>query len=99
MLRRAFEIGALVEAVEHGLSDARVLAALDLLVQVVTLGTAGDINEGGHPVEGCEHFLFHSARLDVARPADDTGRAIAAFPRFALLTFERGNAAIGKAHC
>src|SRR5208337_545775 len=94
VLRRAFEIGELIEAVEPGLDDAGVLAGLDLLVQVVALGTAGDINKRGQPVEGGKHFFFDRARLDVTRPADDTWRAIAAFPRLALLTLEGGDASI-----
>ena len=43
--RRAFEIGALVEAVERRLDDAGVLAVLDLRSQTVILGAAADVDQ------------------------------------------------------
>jgi hypothetical protein len=45
LVRCAFEIVALVEAVECRLDDAGVLAGLDLLLQVIALGPTGDVNE------------------------------------------------------
>src|ERR1700675_4894338 len=39
----AFEVSALVEAVERGLDDAGVRTGLDLRLQPVALGPAGDI--------------------------------------------------------
>ena len=50
-----------------------------------------------HPVEGGEQLVLDRARLDVARPADDHRRAVAAFPGLALLALERRDAAVGEA--
>ena len=50
-LGRAFQIVALVDAVERRLDDAGILAGLDLLLQVVALGPAGDVDERRQPVE------------------------------------------------
>ena len=68
LLRLAFEVVALVEAVERGLDDAGVLAGLDLLLQPVALGPAGDVDQRGHPVERGKQLVLDRARLDV-RPA------------------------------
>jgi len=38
--RLAFKVVALIEAVEGGLDDARILAGLDLLLEIVALGPA-----------------------------------------------------------
>src|ERR1700745_2420715 len=94
LFRGAFEIGPLVEAVECGLDDVRILSGLDLLFQSVTFGAAGDVDESGHPVERREQLVLDRARLDVARPADDHWRSVAAFPSLALLAFERRHAPI-----
>ena len=72
------------------------LPGLDLLLQLVALGTAGDVDERGHPVEGGEQLVLDRARLDVPRPADDQRRAVAAFPGLALLALERRDAAVGE---
>ena len=75
---------------------ARVRAGLDLLLEVVALGPAGDVDEGRQPVERCEHLVLDRARLDVPGPSDDHGSAIAALPGFPLLSLERRDAAIGE---
>ncbi len=90
----AGQIVELVDAIELGLDDARVLARHDLLVELIALGAAGDFDERGQPVEGGEHLLVDGARLDLARPADDAGSAHAAFPGGQLPAFERRVAAI-----
>ena len=51
LVRRAFEIVALVEAIERRLDDAGILAVLDLLLQPVALGAAGDVDQRRQPVE------------------------------------------------
>src|SRR5205085_3896078 len=51
-LRRAFEIGALVDAVESRLDDAGVTSGLDLLLESVTFQTAGDVDQRRQPIEG-----------------------------------------------
>src|SRR5882724_5775676 len=51
VLRRAFEIGALVDTVERRLDDAGVASGLDLLLQRVALRTAGDVDQRRQPVE------------------------------------------------
>ena len=93
----AGQIVDLIDAGQLRLDEVRILAGLDLLVQLVALGTAGDFGERRHPVEGREHFLVDRARLDVARPADDARHAITTFPSLALLALERRDAAIGVA--
>src|SRR5208337_3441218 len=99
VLRRAFEIGALIDSVERSLDDTGVLARLDLLLQVVSFGTTRDVDQRGHPVEGCEHLVQDRARLDVTRPADDARTAVTAFPGLAFLTLERRDAAVRKGYC
>src|SRR5215467_12910424 len=92
----ALEIVPLVEAIQRGLDDAGVLAGLDPLLQTVARGPAGNVDEGGHPVEGGEELVVHRARLDVAWPPDDAGGAIAALPGFTLLALEGCDAAVGE---
>ena len=58
LLRLAFEVVALVDAVERGLDDAGILAGLDLLLQLVALGAAGDVDQRRQPVEGREHWFL-----------------------------------------
>ena len=64
-LRLAGQIVDLVDAIELGLDDAGILTFLDLLLQVVAFGPAGDFDEGGQPVEGREDIVQDRARLDV----------------------------------
>src|SRR5262249_23507506 len=45
-LRLAFQILALVKSIECGLDDAWILASLNLLLQRVARGAAGDIHQG-----------------------------------------------------
>ena len=71
-----------------------IFALLDLLFQPIALLPAGDVDQCRHPVEGGEQLVLDRARLDVARPADDHRRAVAAFPGFAFLTLERRDAAV-----
>ena len=96
LFRRAFEVVALVEAVERRLDDAGILAGLDLLLQPVALGAAGDVDERRQPVEGGEHFVLDRARLDdgpaSARPAARACR----LPRCHLSALEGGDAAVGE---
>src|SRR5262249_11481092 len=94
LLRFALEIVALIDAVEGRLDDARILAGLNLLLQVVALWTAGDVNKRRDPVERGEQLVLDRARFDVARPANDQGGTIAAFPGLSLLTLERRDAAV-----
>ena len=61
------------------------------------LGPARDIDERGHPVERGEQLVLDGSGLDVARPAHDHRRAVAAFPGLALLALERGDAAVREA--
>ena len=97
LVRLAFEVVALVYAIERGFDDARVLAGLDLLLQPVALRPAGDVNKRRQPVERGEQLVLDRPRLDVSRPADDARSAVAAFPCLALLTFEWRDAAVGEA--
>src|SRR5262249_61331293 len=43
LLARAFQVGALIDAIERRLDDARILAGLDLLLQPIALGAARDV--------------------------------------------------------
>src|SRR5262245_54718460 len=99
LLRFAFEIVTLIDAVERRLDDAGILAGLDLLLEVLTLRAAGDVDERGYPIERCEELVLDSARLDVAGPADHQRCAVAAFPRLALLALERRDATIRAGNC
>ena len=90
------QIVALVDAVERGLDDAGIPARLDLLLQVVALGPAGDVDERRQPVERREDLVLDRARLDVARPADDQRSAHAAFPGGQLAALEGRGAAVGE---
>src|SRR5262249_56932084 len=71
--RAAFEIVALIKAIERGLDDARILTGLDLLLEPVAFRSASDIDKRRHPVEGSEQLAEDRAWLDMARPADDSG--------------------------
>jgi len=51
----------------------------------------------GVPVERGEWLVIDRARLDVPRPANNAGNAMAALPDLALQPLERRDAAIGKA--
>ena len=77
----ASEIVDLVDTIERGLDDAGILTGLDLLLQPVAFGTAGDFNERGHPVKGREDIVQDRARLDVPRPADDGTERACRLPR------------------
>ena len=72
------------------------LPALICVVQRVALGTASDLNERRHPVEGREDVVQDRARLNVTRPANDARSAHAAFPGGELSALERRGAAVGK---
>src|SRR4029450_4206856 len=85
LLALSLQVVALIDAVERGLDDARVAAALDLFLEAVALGPAGDVDERRQPVERREDLVLDRARLDVARPANDRRRAHAPFPRGHLL--------------
>ena len=67
LVRLAFEEVALVEAIERRLDDAGILTCLDLLLQPVALGTAGDVDKGRKPVKRGKQLIDDRARLDVAR--------------------------------
>ena len=49
--RLAFEVIALVEAVERRLNDALIFAFLDFLFQRFAFGAVGDVDQRWHPVE------------------------------------------------
>src|SRR5262249_1799556 len=78
--RLAFEIIALVDAIERGPHDTGILAGLDLLLQSVALGSAGDVDERRQPVKRREDVAVDRSRLDDAFPAHDRRRAHAALP-------------------
>ena len=63
-------------------------------LQPVTFWSAGDVDEGRHPIEGGKQLIVHRPRLDVARPADHHRGAVAAFPGLAFLALERRDATI-----
>jgi hypothetical protein len=69
---------------------------LDLLLQSVAFGTAGDVNKGGQPVEGREQLILDRPWLDMPRPTDHHRAAVPAFPGLAFLTLERGHTTVGK---
>src|SRR5262249_426660 len=92
----AFQVVALVETVQGGLDDAWVLARLYPLLQAIARGPAGDVDEGGHPVEGGEELIVHRARLDMSRPPNAPAAAITAPPGVAAVALERGDAAGGE---
>ena len=93
-MRLTFEEVALVDAVECRLHDAGVLAGLDLLLQSVALRAAGDVDEGGHPVERGEDLVLDGAGPDDAWPADHHRGAHAALPGGQLAALEGGGAAV-----
>ena len=76
----ALQVGALVEAIERRLDDARILAGLDLLFQSVASRATGDVNEGGQPVQHREDLVVGGARLDVSGPTGHHRDSHAAFP-------------------
>src|SRR5208337_5238663 len=88
--------GTLVKAVECRLDDPRVLPGLNLLLQAVARGAAGNIDQRGKPVEGSEDIVQHRARLDVPGPADDRRSTHAAFPGRQLAALEGRVAAVGE---
>ena len=90
----AREVVDLVNAIEVGLDEARVLAGHDLLLQTVPLRASGDLSQRRHPVERCEHLLVDRARLDFTRPADNAGSAVTAFPSLTFLALERSDATV-----
>src|SRR5262245_59698888 len=96
LLRTSREVRGLVDAIERRSHDAGILAGLDLLLQSVTLGPAGNADQGGQPVERGEDLLLEGSGPDDARPADDQRRAHAAFPRVHLRAFERRGTAVGE---
>src|SRR5262245_15434948 len=96
LLRTSREVLGLVDAIERRFHDAGILAGLDLLLQSVTLRPAGDVDQGGQPIERGEDLLLEGSGPDDARPADDQRRAHAAFPRVHLRALERRGAAVGK---
>src|SRR5262249_59963482 len=71
-----------------------IVTGLDLLLQTVALGPAGDVDECGHPVERGEQLVLDRSRPDVPGPADDQWRAVAALPGLAFLALERRDAAV-----
>jgi hypothetical protein len=52
---------------------------LDLLLQIISLGTTCDFDQRGQPVERGEQLVLDRTRLDVSRPADNAWSAVAAF--------------------
>ena len=72
-----------------------IVAGLDLLLQPIALRAAGNVHEGGQPVQGREDVVLDRSRLDVARPADDQGCTHAAFPGGQLAAREGRGAAVG----
>ena len=95
--RLARQIVDLVVAVEHRLDDAGIFAGLDLLVQLVALRSARNLNERRHPVEGREDVVEDRAGLNVTGPADDARCPHAAFPGGELSALERRGSAVRKA--
>ena len=94
IFRLAFEVVALIKAVERSLDKAGILARLDLLLQRVALGPACDVHQRGHPIEGGEHLILNRARPNDARPTDDHRGAIPALPGLAFLALERCDATV-----
>src|SRR4029453_3380275 len=87
----ALEKIPLVEAVQRGLDDARVLALLDLLLQPVALWTTGDV------LQRRKQLAVYRPRLDDPGPADHHRGAVAAFPGLAFLTLEGSDPAVREA--
>ena len=56
----SLQVVALIEAVERRLGDAGIGAGLDLFLESVALGAAGDVDERGKPVEGRENLVLAS---------------------------------------
>ncbi len=75
------------------------MAGLELLLEPVALWASGDLHQRRQPVEGGEQLVLALARLNMPRPADEHGRAIAAFPGLALLALERRDAAVWEGNC
>src|SRR5262245_49358051 len=96
LFRTPREVLGLVDAIERRSHDAGILAGLDLLLERVALGSAGNVDERRQPVERGEDLLLDGPGPDDTRPADDQRRAHAAFPRIHLRTFERRGAAVGE---
>src|SRR6201999_4246142 len=94
VFRLSGEVVGLVDTIQRSFDYAFIGAFLDLLLQLVALGTTGDINERRHPVQRREYLFKNGARLDDARPPDNARSAHAAFPSGQLAGFERGDAAI-----
>src|SRR5215208_2386276 len=86
--RAPSQVFGLVDAIELGLHDARIAAGHDPIVQCVALVSARDVDERGQPVERREDVVFHRARPDDARPADEERCAHAAFPGGQLAALE-----------
>src|SRR6185436_195540 len=89
------QIVELVDPLKLGLDDAGIPALHDLLVEVITFCATGDFNKGRQPVVRCEDVVQDGARLDFARPANDTRSAHAALPGGQLATLEGRVATIG----
>src|SRR5262249_55080910 len=97
LLRPPAQVVGLIDAIERGPDDARILSGLELLLESVALGPTGDLDEGWQPVERGEQLVLHRAGPNDARPADHRRGAVAAFPSLAFLALERRDAAIREA--
>src|SRR5262249_35774044 len=96
LLRSAGQVVDLVDTIERGLDDAGILAGLDLLLQSVALGPAGDLDDGGKPVQRSKQLVLHRTWPNHAGPTDDRRGTIAAFPSLAFLALEWGDATVGE---
>src|SRR5262245_12357721 len=97
LFRSPGQVVDLIDAIERGLDNARILSGLKLLLEPFALRAAGDLDEGWQPVERGEQLVLHRARPNDARPADHCRGAVAAFPGLAFLALEWGHATVREA--
>src|SRR5262249_58446521 len=79
-LRIAFEVIALIEAIERRFDDPGILAGLNLLLEPIALLSAGNVDKRRHPVEGREQLFLDCTRLDAPGPTANRRRPVAALP-------------------
>src|SRR5262249_14739923 len=88
------ELG-LVKAVEVNFVGVAVVVVVAGEALADDIGFAGDGAERRNPIIVADHLVGHSARLDVAGPADDARDAKGALPIGVLLAAEGRHGAIG----
>src|SRR5262249_30756790 len=94
LLRLAFHEVALVDTVERRLDDARILPGLDLLLQPVAFGSAGNVDECWQPIEGGEDVVLDRAWPNHAGPTDHHWGTHASLPGGQFPALEGGGAAV-----